>query len=177
MSILQIDPQSPLLVRGTAEAILLAHIGGGTLGMLSGAAALIVRKGGRWHRWTGNIFFVSMLVMAGIGAVVSPFLSDRVSSVAGCMTFYLVATAWLTVRRKDGRAGVPEIAGFVVALGVVAAGVIFIVMAAYSPTGTVDDQPPQGRVLRRVATIHAMLAFFYNTIVLALTVNISASLL
>jgi hypothetical protein len=143
MTILPVDPQSSLLVRGAAQAILLAHIGGGTVGMLSGAAALTVRKGGKWHRWTGNVFFVSMLVMAGIGAVVSPFLADRVSSVAGCMTFYLVATAWLTVRRKDGRAGVPEIAGLIVALGIVAAGAIFIAMAAQSPTGTVDAQPPQ----------------------------------
>jgi hypothetical protein len=59
------------------------------------------------------------------------------------MTFYLVATAWATVRRKDGRAGIAEIAGLVIALGVVAAGAIFIAMAAHSPTGTVDHQPPE----------------------------------
>src|SRR5258708_3526387 len=35
----------------------------------------------------------------------------------------------------------------------------------------VSDVAIRSRVLRRVATIHAMLAFFYNTIVLALTVN------
>ena len=44
-------------------------------------------------------------------------------------------------------------------------------------TCQVSDVAIRSRVLRRVATIHAMLAFFYNTIVLALTVNISASLL
>jgi uncharacterized membrane protein len=44
-------------------------------------------------------------------------------------------------------------------------------------TCQVSDVAIRSRILRRVATIHAMLSFFYNTIILALTVNIAASLL
>ena len=44
-------------------------------------------------------------------------------------------------------------------------------------TCQVSDVAIRSRILRRVATVHAMLSFFYNTVVLALTVNISASLL
>ena len=44
-------------------------------------------------------------------------------------------------------------------------------------TCQVSDVSIRSSILRRVATIHGMLAFFYNTVVLALTVNISASLL
>jgi uncharacterized membrane protein len=44
-------------------------------------------------------------------------------------------------------------------------------------TCQVSDVAIRSRVLRRVATVHAMLSFFYNTVILALTVNIAASLL
>jgi len=44
-------------------------------------------------------------------------------------------------------------------------------------TCQVSDVAIRSRILRRVATVHAILSFFYNTVVLALTVNIAASLL
>jgi len=102
--ILEISPDSSLLVRSAAATILYLHIGGGTLGIIAGTTAMIMRKGGQAHRLAGNVFFVSMLIMAIIGAVVSPFLPepDWVNVVAGCFTFYLVLTAWMTARRKEG---------------------------------------------------------------------------
>jgi hypothetical protein len=89
-----------------------------------------------------------MLSMAGVGASVSPFLPagflrESPNMIAGIMTLYMVLTAWMTVRRKDGGIGRFEIGGFVVALSVAAAGVIFIVRATNSPTGTVGSTPPQ----------------------------------
>ena len=141
--ILHLPPDAPLLLRVGADALLVLHIGGGTIGLLAGAAALTVRKGGRLHRWAGNAFFVSMAIMATIGATVSPLLSDRVSTVAGIFTLYLLATAWMAVKRRDGGVGRFEVAGLIMALGVVAAGVTFIAMQNASPTGMVDGQPPQ----------------------------------
>jgi len=44
-------------------------------------------------------------------------------------------------------------------------------------TCQVSDVAIRSRILRRVATIHAMLSFFYNTVVLAFSVNIAASLI
>ena len=44
-------------------------------------------------------------------------------------------------------------------------------------TCQVSDVAIRSRILRRVATVHAMLSFFYNTVIVALTVNIAASLL
>lgn len=126
-----------------ADALLTLHIGGGTAGIVSGFTTLIARKGGRLHRSAGNVFLVSMLIMSGIGAAVAPSLSDRPSTIAGILTFYLVLTGWLTVWRKQGRAGVLEIGGFVLGLGVAAAGAVFIRLAASSPTHTIDGDPPQ----------------------------------
>ncbi|HEY0300324.1 MAG TPA: hypothetical protein VGC36_03280, partial [Rhizomicrobium sp.] len=145
MSNLYVSPDAPALLRGAAEAVLILHVGGGTLGMISGAAALLARKGGRWHRVAGTTFFASMLIMATIGAAASPFLPvpEMANVVAGILTLYLIATSWVTIRRRDGGIGAFEKAGFVVALGVVAAGLGFIAAARNSPTGTIANTPPQ----------------------------------
>ena len=60
--ILQVSAGSSWLVRGAAALILIVHISGAGIGLLSGAAALLFRKGGRLHRIAGNVFFVSMPV-------------------------------------------------------------------------------------------------------------------
>jgi hypothetical protein len=91
------------------------------------------------------VFFISMLVATGIGAAVAPFLTDgqRPNTVAGVLSFYLVLSAWAAVRRRAIVAGRFEIAGFAVALLSAAAGIVFMIQAANSPTGTVDGSPPQ----------------------------------
>jgi uncharacterized membrane protein len=44
-------------------------------------------------------------------------------------------------------------------------------------TCQVSDVPVRTRVLRRIVTVHSVIAFFFNTVILALSVNIAASLL
>ena len=44
--------------------LLAFHISAGVLAMIAGAAAISFRKGSRWHGTAGNVFVVSMLVMA-----------------------------------------------------------------------------------------------------------------
>jgi uncharacterized membrane protein len=141
--ILHLSPDAPLALRLGADALLALHIGGGTIGLLAGAAAVTVRKGGRAHRILGNVFFVSMAAMATVGATVSPLLHDRVSTVAGIFTLYLLATAWRAAHRRDPAVDRFDIAALLVALGVVAAGMTFILLQNASPTGMVDGQPPQ----------------------------------
>ena len=140
---LQAPPGSSLLVRAALDLVLVAHVGGGAVGMVSGAAALLAPKGGRLHRAAGNVFFAAMLVMAGIGATVAPIMGDRVSTFAGVFALYIVVTAWATVRRREDHVGAFEIGGLVVVLGVVAAGLFFIWLQAHSPTGMIDGTPPQ----------------------------------
>lgn len=141
--ILQVSPGSSGLVRAAAEAILILHISGASLGLLSGAVALSVRKGGRLHRIAGNVFFVSMLTMTAIGACVAPFLPQpqRGSAIGGIITFYLVATAWATVRRREGTIGRFEIAALLVAIGAASADVMLGLQAADSPTGMLEGAP------------------------------------
>jgi hypothetical protein len=141
--ILELSNGSSGLARGAAALVLGLHITAGGVGVLSGAAALLLRKGSRLHRKAGNWFFVAVLTMSGIGACVAPFLPDRISSVAGVFTFYLVVTSWVTIRRKEGGIGNFEIGALLFALGIVAAGVALGVRAASSPTGLLDGEPFQ----------------------------------
>jgi hypothetical protein len=85
-----------------------------------------------------------MLTMSAIGACLAPFLPHRISSVAGALTFYLVATSWVTIRRKEGSAGYFETGAFLFALGIVATGVTFGLMGANTATGLLDAEPYQG---------------------------------
>jgi len=83
--------------------LLPVHVAGGIVGMLSGTAALIFRKGGRRHVLAGKIFVASMLVMAAF-AVYLAILKHQPGNIGGgILTFYLVLTAWLTARRGDGQ--------------------------------------------------------------------------
>ena len=89
-------PYSPILV---------LHICGGTLGLLSGTAAISLRKGSRRHVLAGKVFVASMLIMA-LGAVYLGIVKHQPSNVSGgVFTFYLIGTAWLTARRRDGETG------------------------------------------------------------------------
>jgi hypothetical protein len=91
--------------------ILLFHICAGTLGLLSGAVAIFFRKGSPRHALAGKVFVISMLSMAASGAFMAVLKSQPGNVVGGTFTFYLVATAWLTARRADGKTTTFEIPG------------------------------------------------------------------
>jgi uncharacterized membrane protein len=155
--ILQLSAGSSSLVRGAAALVLSLHITGAAVGILSGATALLARKGSTLHRRAGNWFFVSMLTMSAIGSGVAPFLPDRISTLAAVLTFYLVATAWATVRLRCGSVGLFEIGSAVVALSIAAAGVTLGLQAANSATGLIDGQPAgAGFMFATVAVLAAI---------------------
>lgn len=142
MNTLQPPPGSPWWLHAGAAAILFLHIAGGSIALVAGAAALGLRKGSSRHALAGTIFFGSMLVMAGIGAVVAPFLESPrggprwFDSLAGLFTLYLVATGWMTVRRKAATSGWFEIAAFLFAALAAAFAASLAVTASKSPGAT-----------------------------------------
>ncbi|MGH9886230.1 MAG: tetratricopeptide repeat protein, partial [bacterium] len=93
--------------RAPYRPIVLFHITAGTLGILSGALAISLRKGSRRHGLVGRVFVVSMLCMSASGAT-RAFLApdgEPLNILMGLLTFYLVFTAWLTARRNTGGTG------------------------------------------------------------------------
>jgi uncharacterized membrane protein len=117
------------------------HVAAGTAALLAGAAALAARKGGPLHMRAGTTFFAAMLVMAPTGALVAALVPERGTAVIGIITTYLVATSWMTARRRDGRTGAFEIGAFLVAAACAAAMAAFGWMASQSPSGLLDSLP------------------------------------
>lgn len=140
-NVIQVGADSWWLVRVGAFILLSAHIAGGTVGLLSGATALVVRKGRRLHALAGKTFVIAMIVMTSIGAIVAPFLVTAhgdpkyFDSLVAWFAWYLVLTGWLTVERKAGTIGRSErlLCLFVVLL--TSAAVAVALRAADSPTG------------------------------------------
>ena len=121
--------------------ILVIHICAGLLGLLSGAAAMSFRKGSHRHRMAGNVFFISMLSLS-VSAAYLAFMKHQMPNVfGGVLTFYLVATAWVTARRRDGETGIFDLVALLVALAVGAAIVTYGFKVANSPTGPKDGIP------------------------------------
>jgi len=85
------------------------HIAGGVVGLGSGLLAAFAPKGGRIHRLAGNVFLVSMLVMAVFACWLALAVPGQISNLfGGAFVFYLVATAWMTARRRERGVGLPE---------------------------------------------------------------------
>jgi uncharacterized membrane protein len=115
--------------------ILLFHICAGTLGVLSGAVAASFRKGSRRHRVAGKVFAISMLSLGASGAYMAFMKSQPGNVLGGTLTFYLVATAWMTVRRREEKTGILDWGALLMVLVVAATEVTFGLQAAMSATG------------------------------------------
>lgn len=102
----------------------------------------MLRKGSRWHRYSGNAFFVSMLIMSALGAFIAAFLKPSMGNVmGGLLTFYLVLTAWTTVWRKPGETGALEIGGAVLGVATFAAAAMWARAASAAPTHRFGGYP------------------------------------
>lgn len=75
------------------------HIIAGLIGLVSGAVALYAAKGAKLHRKSGMIFVYAMLIVAITGTVMGSMISEMAAVLPGMLTFYLVSTSFLTVRR------------------------------------------------------------------------------
>jgi hypothetical protein len=131
------------------------HIGAGTIALAAGLAAAFARKGGYLHRKAGNVFTVSMMVMAtfaGYLAVAVP--GQTVNLVIGTFVLYLVTTAWMTVHRREGTTGLFEKIALFVALCLCAP---FAILAFQVATGMApffkSAVPFEGPVLPRFTSL------------------------
>lgn len=113
---------------------LVVHVVGGSVALLSGFVPLFVRKGGGLHRSFGLVFAMSMLVMAGGGAIVAVYHDQPLNILSAAFTGYLILTGWLTVRRSPGTVGKAE-GGLMVWGGCVALAAGILAVAGVAPFG------------------------------------------
>ena len=81
-------------------SLLILHILGGTIGLLSGTFAVAMRKGGRLHRTSGNIFTAGMMLLAASGFCLAVMKSQSGNIVGSIAAFYLIGSGWLAGRRS-----------------------------------------------------------------------------
>ncbi|BCT92926.1 hypothetical protein LYSHEL_19490 [Lysobacter helvus] len=117
------------------------HITAGLVVIVAGAFALFAKKGSRLHRSAGTVFFVAMVTLTATGAIAATFVHpNRGNVVAAFSTFYLVTTAWLTVKRDVVAARGWYVAlmalGFATGLRALSLGVLAV------RHGPVDQFPP-----------------------------------
>ncbi len=96
--------------------LLMVHIAGGFVALSSGVAAMIFRKGSKLHKKNGNVFVISMLVMAITASYLAWNKAIMLSVFGGTLTTYLVITAWLAARRKKGQSGIAEVSALLLIL-------------------------------------------------------------
>lgn len=104
---------------------IIVHVAAGGVALAGGAVAVIARKGGRLHRASGTLFVAAMAVMLVVGGVISVIREQDLNILAASLTLYLVATAWLAARRRDGEGGLAEKAGAAAGAAIVLMAVVF----------------------------------------------------
>ena len=118
---------------------LVTHIGAGGVAILSGAGAMVARKGGRSHQRLGTVFSLAMLTMAGAAfllaatAVVRGYSGQIANVFASGFATYLVATGWLTVRRKNAIVRPADIGACVGVLAIAAVALFWLLPLSLDP--------------------------------------------
>lgn len=124
------------------KTVLLVHVCCAAVGLMSGFLAMSLRKGSGLHGAAGTLFFVSMLTASGAGATIAGFLRPNSANTMGStLTFYLVATAWVAAKRRDGKPGLFDVGALLFALAISAAGATWGIQAVSSQTGSKDGYP------------------------------------
>ena len=114
--------------------VLPIHVAAGGLGLVLGAVALLVKKGGTIHRRSGRLFVCAMVVM-GIGAAILGNVGG------GLVAVYFVATALTTVRPMSPWTRRINVAALTVAVGLALLDIVGGVKAFNSPRGVLNDVP------------------------------------
>jgi uncharacterized membrane protein len=121
--------------------LLIIHICGGSVGLLAGTVAIAVRKGGRWHRVAGQVFVGGMLCLGASGALIAYLRVEPPNIIAGLLAIYMVTTAWLTGRHKDGRTGALDWVALICALGFAAYAWLLGMAALHRPNKMMNGVP------------------------------------
>ena len=122
--------------------ILLFHICGGTLGVLSGAVAIFLRKGSRRHALAGKAFVISMLVLGASGAYMAMMKWQPGNILGGAFTCYLVATSWIAAKRKHVSTGIFDWGALLLVSALTIVELTLGLEATISPAGMKYGYPP-----------------------------------
>lgn len=85
------------------KILLYTHIAGGACALLTGAASIVTKKGGKLHRRSGIVFFYSMLAVAFSAFVISIVKDIPFLLAVSVFSFYLNYTGYRALKNKTGK--------------------------------------------------------------------------
>lgn len=106
---------------GVLWLALAVHFAAGLVGIVAGAIALSVTKGGRLHKKSGLVFTTAMVVLGLTAAGIGTYEDRPGQVIGGLLAAYMVFTAMTTVRPLPGAGPRVGIALMVMAFAVAAA--------------------------------------------------------
>lgn len=145
---------APIAFQSEMTPLLIAHIAGGGIGVIAGAVALFTRKGAPAHRAAGTVFAVAMLIGAASAAWLAYAGSEPGLIIAGVLSIYLIATGYMTVKRRDGQIGVFERGAFLLAATGAAAGFYLTYDSVRTGNAFMDGVP--GYIFASVVALAAL---------------------
>ena len=122
-------------------SLLPVHIIAGSIAIIAGFISVFSVKGLKLHRKSGMVFVYSMVVLALSGAVIATLKHQPPNIIGGILAFYMVTTAFLTVRPHDERSRWIDLGALVVGTAVGAAAIKIGLDALNSPSGTMNGVP------------------------------------
>lgn len=81
-------------------ALLVLHIAAGTVGIMAGFAAILLKKGQQLHKRIGWTFLLSMLVLGTSGIIIALAKNIPLSMLNGGLVCYLVLSSFITISAK-----------------------------------------------------------------------------
>jgi uncharacterized membrane protein len=140
------------------SATLFLHICGALVGLIAGWIAMAFRKGAREHGVAGDIFVLAMIAMTLPAIGLALFKNQSINAIVGVLTFYLAVSAWLTVWRRPGERGLPEVGLMTLAFADAGVAAVFGRQALNAPGGALDGIPAFGFfIFGSIAALGALL--------------------
>ena len=122
-------------------SLLPIHIIAGSIAIVAGFISVFSVKGLKLHRKSGVVFVDALVVLALTGAVIATVRHQPPNIIGGSLAFYMVTTAFLTVRPRNERSRWIDAGVLVVGIAVGAAAIKIGLDALNSPTGAMNGVP------------------------------------
>ena len=111
------------------KALLILHIIGGTIGLLSGLLNLILKKGDKRHKAIGTIFFYALMTAGFSSLVLSVMHPNHFMFIVGVFTLYMVSTGRRYIYLKIiGTEEKAKLFDFIITYTMMITGILFIAL-------------------------------------------------
>jgi uncharacterized membrane protein len=114
------------------KILLILHIAGGSIGLLTGTISIIRKKGDKAHKFTGKVFFYGMLTAGVSSLALSIIHPNYFLFIVGIFTIYMVGTGQRYLQLKKLLQGQkPMSIDYILTYGMLIASVVFIGFGIY----------------------------------------------